>query len=199
METINTDYFDDLMQNRTLLIWAVACRRQLDRWLPHVVESVKAETPTDTWAVDIDHHFLLVACAQLLKAIELFDADIEVPAPNELREARDALEHWENNMPIFNRTPRTEMPTYPRPKAYAERNPGSSPFFALKYQLSISTKSETVSETCWITKNVTTEDVHVWLDAVERFVLARDPGMARFLGERRLDDVASLRTTRSPQ
>lgn len=64
---------------------------------------------------EFEHHFALVAARNLVKALELAPASRIVIDPTlraELIEGRDLLEHWTENMPLFNVTPR---PAEPRP------------------------------------------------------------------------------------
>ena len=74
---VTRNYFDDVMINRQRLLFAIATRRQLDRWEPIVAAHVRRlmgdrqlDDP-DIWAAEIEHHFLLIAARNLLRALEL--------------------------------------------------------------------------------------------------------------------------------
>jgi len=71
---MSDDYFDELMVNRERLLWAVATRRQLERWEPYVAAAVRDDglsDDRDIWAAAIEHHFALVAAHHLFQALDL--------------------------------------------------------------------------------------------------------------------------------
>jgi len=126
------DYFDDLMVNRQRLLWAVATRRQLERWEPLVAASVRAGyarhpfPDADIWSAEIEHHFTLIAARNLLRALDLPPATSVPVDPTlraELTEGRDLHEHWVENLPVFNVTPRAAQPPRRSGKEFAARNP----------------------------------------------------------------------------
>jgi hypothetical protein len=47
---------------------------------------------------------------------------------SELIEGRDLHEHWEENMPVFNVSPRVEMPPRSTGRRFAARNPKAGPY-----------------------------------------------------------------------
>lgn len=177
------DYFSPAMQDRTLMIWSIACRRQLERWEPLVAEYLRLtlanESPSGrlVWDANIEHHLLLVACHNLVKAIDKFDADIPIDpvVKAELTQVRDLLEHWHENMPIFNVKPRQSEPKYPSGKAFTERNPGRSPYWWLYWD---SKENQT-----GVTINVSARAVYELVEKVQRYVFERDPGLIRFVPE----------------
>jgi hypothetical protein len=65
------------MVDRQRLLWAVATRRQLERWeavlAPCVRGAMVDREPAgvDVWSAAIEHHFALVAARHLLRALEL--------------------------------------------------------------------------------------------------------------------------------
>lgn len=108
------------MPERQALLWAVAVRRQLDRWEPlaalHLGGSLKppsfrAITSEEMWRGEIEHHFHLIAAGKLLQAIPLLSEPpaIDPTVRAELKEVRDLLEHWTDDMPLFNVTPQKEQ------------------------------------------------------------------------------------------
>lgn len=70
-------YFDTPMLNRQRLLWAIATRRQLERWEPIVAEDTRRGLdgsqldPWDIWSAEVERHFLLVAARNLLRALDL--------------------------------------------------------------------------------------------------------------------------------
>src|SRR4051794_39310195 len=103
------------MLNRERLAWAVATRRQLDRWEPLVAENVRRSfedrqlDDADIWAAQVEHHFALIAARHLLQALDLEPRSgvaVDPTVRAELKEGRDLHEHWDENLPIFNVSPR---------------------------------------------------------------------------------------------
>lgn len=132
-------YFDGLMPERQALLWAVAVRRQLDRWEPLVAlhldgdlkpPSRRSITSEEMWRGEVEHHFLLIAAANLLHAIPLLSEPpvIDPTVRAELKEVRDLLEHWTDNMPVFNVRPRTSQPPRTSGRSFAARNPVKGPY-----------------------------------------------------------------------
>jgi hypothetical protein len=131
------DYFDATMVNRQRLLWAIATRRQLERWEPIVAALVRdgfASRPlagADVWSAEVERHFALVAARNLFRALDLpprTNVTVDSTLRSELIEGRDLQEHWTENMPVFNVTPRPTQPKYPTGKAFADRNPRSDPY-----------------------------------------------------------------------
>jgi len=167
-------YFETMIE-RQPLIWAAAVRRQLERWEPLVAlhtltDLQKNQKPApehpvsigllEIWEGESEHHFLLVAAGQLLKALAMLNNPpiIEEIVASELRESRDLNEHWEDNMPVFNVGPtRPKAPPRPSGKRFATRNPRHGPY-------------------CWwawdgnrgplVTPNVTATQVHELVEVV---------------------------------
>jgi hypothetical protein len=123
-------YFDQVMVNRQRLLWAVATRRQLERWEPLVASTVRVDPVVPecvtVWCAEMEHHYTLIAARNLIRAIELpppMAVAVDETLRAELIEGRDLHEHWVENMPIFNVTPRRGQPKYPSGKAFAKRHP----------------------------------------------------------------------------
>jgi hypothetical protein len=59
------------------MLWALATRRQLERWEPLVAAAVldgfagRQSADTDVWSAEIERHLVLVAARNLLRALEL--------------------------------------------------------------------------------------------------------------------------------
>ena len=174
------NYFDESMVNRQLLLWAIATRRQLERWEPLVAARLRAgyggpPFPDELiWEAEIEHHFLLIAARNLIHAIDLPGADIAIEEPIrlELVEGRDLNEHWRENLPVFLVSPRREEPRYPSGQRFAKRNPERSPYWWLGWN---STDGPTVLP------NVPARAVHELIDRVEAAVIARDSGLKRLV------------------
>lgn len=177
------DYFNERTVNRQLLMWAIACRRQLDRWEPFVAAFVRSQLNGPPfgdaliWEAQIEHHFLLIAARNLIRAIDMTDGaiPIEPTIRAELIEGRDLIEHWSENLPVFLVRPRSREPRYPSGKSFAERNPEATPYWWLGWSSADGPQ---------VLPNVSAHALHELVDRVEEAVLARDPGFRRFMSVR---------------
>jgi hypothetical protein len=177
-------YFGETMVNRQRLLWAVATRRQLERWEPIVAGIVRdgfAERPpdgADVWAAEIERHFTLVAARNLFRALDLPPASgvsVDPTVRAELIEGRNLNEHWRENMPIFNVRPRPAEAKHDSGKRFAARNPDRRPYS----QFSWTNKAGAL-----LLPNVPAKSVHELLDAVEAEVLAKDASLGEYIPPR---------------
>ena len=142
---VGRDPYFDSAPERQALVWAGAVRRQLGRWEPLVAKHLltmmepnmtpRPIPPTtmrseEYWQGEVERHFLLIAARNLVKAIDLMDPRPKVDAVvrAELIETRDLVEHWTENMPVFNVTPLPRRPGYRSGKDFAARNPDHGPY-----------------------------------------------------------------------
>ena len=178
------DYFDATMLNRQRLIWAVATRRQLERWEPLLASAVldgfanRQPADADVWSAEVERHLALVAARNLLRALKrpppstvVLDATVQ----SELIEGRNLVEHWVENMPVFNVSPAPRKPSHPSGKNFAERNPGRDPYGRGEWSNKTGAR---------LLPNVTALAVHQLLDDVEAEVLASDPSLAAYFPPR---------------
>lgn len=182
--SVTRDYFDGPMLSRARLFWSVATRRQLERWEPIVAAfylDLWADRETygaDIWSAEIEHHFALVAANNLLRALDL-DPETSVPVDPtvraELREVRDLHEHWDENLGVFNVTPRPVEPKHRSGKRFAERNPDISPYDWLRFSPRTGAQ---------LSPNVYAPVIHELLDAVDADVLDGDRSFAEFIPPR---------------
>jgi hypothetical protein len=161
------DYFDPKMVNRSRLLWTVATRTQLERWEPFVVrhvytvQGVHLLENADYWAAEREHHFALVAARNLIHALDLEPASRVAVDPTiraELIEGRDLLEHWVENLPVFNVWPRPRDPKRRSGRDFAMRNPREGPYWWLSWNS---------KHGPMLMPNVSAPAVHEILDAVE--------------------------------
>jgi hypothetical protein len=166
------------------LIWTIATRGQLERWESLVAAWVRdglARRQTEgavIWTAATEHHFALIAARNLLRALDLDPATsvpVDATLRNELIEGRDLNEHWPENLPVFNVTPRVEQPPRRSGKSFAARNPTVGPYSWLSW------KGKTGP---LLLPNVTAFAVHELLDAVEGDVLAKRPDLRSFVPPR---------------
>jgi hypothetical protein len=170
------DYFDGTMLNRQRLFWVVATRRQLERWEP-LVASVVRLTSLDSlvpdcvtvWSAEMEHHFALIAARNLIRAVELrppMRVSVDETLRAELIEGRDLHEHWVENMPIFNVTPRPDHPKRRSGKDFANRNPDRGPYWWLGWSSKAGAR---------LMPNVPAPVMHELIDAVEAEVVSDEP------------------------
>jgi hypothetical protein len=178
------DYFDQRMVNRSRLLWTVATRRQLERWEPYVAAHICARFGRrhvqngDIWLAELEHHFALVAARNLIHALELEPVSTVPLDPTiraELIEGRDLLEHWVDNLPVFNVSPPPKSPPRRSGRDFAARNPDRGPYWWLSWNS---------KQGAMLMPNVPAPAVHELLDAVEAEVLADDPSFASFVPPR---------------
>ena len=175
-------YFDEpVMQRRQVLLWAVAARRQLDRWEPLVIEHLNrlykdrpSITPERIWQGEAEHHFAIVAFDHMLEALKLWPNSVVMPpvVRDEMAEVRDLATHWIDNMPIFNSRPRPREPTHNTGKAFAARNPKQSPFNWWSWNS---------GRGALLTPHVSASDAREAIRAVQEAVLAEDPELAPYV------------------
>jgi hypothetical protein len=128
----------------------------------------------DYWQGELERHMLLIAARNLVKAIELLDCPpvVDPVVRAELIETRDLLEHWTENMPVFNVTPRPRQPGYRSGKDFAGRNAEHGPY-------------------CWwswnalrgplVTPNVSGEQLRLFVDDTVEAALTVRPDMAEYV------------------
>jgi len=177
---VTGDYFDETMVNRQRLLWTIATRRQLERWEPYVAAAVRDDglsESRDIWSAEIEHHFTLVAARHLIQALELSPTSVSIDSTvrDELIEGRDLHEHWLDNLPVFNVTPRPAQPPRQSGKNFAARNPKSGPYDWLRWS------NKTGAQ---LLPHVSAPALHELLDAVEAEVLANDDSLKRFVPPR---------------
>jgi hypothetical protein len=175
-----SDYFDSSMVHRQVMSWTVATRLQLDRWEPLVARSAwlnlyeKTQLPGALiWQAQFEHHFLLIACRNLVRALDLALTPVVVE-PNlraDLIAGRDLHEHWDENMPVFNVKPRKAEPPRRSGQGFAERNPGRGPYWWLGWSSSDGPR---------VLPNVPASILHDVLDAAQAWVDSERPEMAEY-------------------
>jgi hypothetical protein len=179
------DYFDELMVNRQRLLWVIATRRQLERWEPIVAEIVRegmAGHPpdgADVWSAEIERHFSLLAARNLFRALDrpppATTVSVDPTLRAELIEGRDLHEHWVENMPVFNVSPRVAQARYPSGKRFSARNPDSGPYSQFAWNPKTGAR---------LLPHVSARALHQLLDAVETDVLANDSALAEYVPPR---------------
>jgi hypothetical protein len=112
---------------------------------------------------------LLIATRHLFKALDLdppMKVSVDPTLRSELVEGRDLHEHWVENMPVFNVTPRVAQPQYPTGKSFAARNPERGPYWWLDWSNKTGAR---------IMPHVPAPALHGLLDSIEAEVVSDDP------------------------
>jgi hypothetical protein len=179
-------YFDELMVNQMRLRWAVATRRQLERWEPLVAAFARSQLNcgphgrADTWAAWMEHHFALVAARNLLRALDLTPTagvSIDPTMSAEIIEGRDLHEHWPENMPVFNVSPPPAKPPRRSGKEFATRNPssGNYPYWWLGWSRTTGPR---------LLPHVTAPELHELLNEIEADAVANVPSLSEYIPAR---------------
>lgn len=129
-------YFEDIGKTREVAYWTTATQVQLERWEPLVAESILLEWKKQTaggalvWQIDMERHFVLISATHLITAMKfaMYPVPIDEILTVEIPAGRDLLEHWKENIPVFNMHPRSAQPKYPSGKAFAALNPRQGPY-----------------------------------------------------------------------
>jgi hypothetical protein len=181
---VTNDYFDERMLNRQRLLWAVATRRQLERWEPIVAAVARHQIANrrpagkDIWSAEIEHHLALIAAHNLLQALDLAPATsvlVDATLRAELTEGRHLHEHWPDNMPVFNVRPRPAQPPRQSGKNFAGRNPDRGPYWWLGFD---------PKKGALLLPHVSAPTLHELLDAVEAEVLTNDDSFREYVPPR---------------
>lgn len=187
MTPSNDSYFSDTLAGfREPLLSAVAVRIQLGRWEPLVAKHALASldrsnntpppepmtiTIEEMWRMQVEHRSLLIAARSLVHGMEMLDPPLPIDSDvrADIIDVRDLLEHWVENMPIFNTTPTPRTPAYRSGKAFLARHPRSSPYTWSRWD----TQSGPL-----LTPDVNGETLRELADATTQAVLAAHPEMA---------------------
>lgn len=180
------EYFDSRAVRRQLLLWCVATRGPLEQWEHLVARSVALRLfnkdarrleGAAIWQMEISRHFALVAARNLLRALDLNGSPLAADSDvgDEVEDLRNLVEHWDENMPVFNVRPREEEPPRRAGKRFTERHPNRSPYDFWSWK---------GRGGAMLSPTLSSLDLHGFLDQVEQAVLDQSPDMARFVPER---------------
>lgn len=174
--TLDSEYFSGLMARRQALLWAIATRRQLDRWEALVASIVREQVSaagTVVWEAEVERHFALIAGRNLLWALDLPGSEVVVDrsALETVKNLRDVHEHWNENMPVFNVSPLQEAPPRKSGQTLAAQEPDRTPFSQFAW-------NSTEGPMLW--SGLPAATLRAVLDEIEEQVLAADPSLERF-------------------
>lgn len=177
-----SQYFEGLMVDRQLLFWTITTRRQLEQWEASLAEIISLGLQSNQpagqqiWRNQADHHFLFLAARNLVRAADLAaESLIETPLAETLKDVRDLLEHWDENMPIFNGNLKG-VPLRPSGKRFAERNPAATPYWPSAWN--------SKEGPLLFPSGPPAGELHNALDGVETFVIRRRPELIEYIPER---------------
>jgi hypothetical protein len=119
---------------------------------------------------------VFLAARNLVRAAEIAaESSIERTLADNLKDVRDLLEHWDENMPVFNTRPRGAPPRLSG-KRFAERNPKATPYWATTWN--------SINGPLLFPTGPSAAELHNALDQVEASVTRRRPELIRFIPER---------------
>jgi hypothetical protein len=173
---------DDGMQNRQVMLWLLATRRQVRRWEVVLAAEVRAQLSGNqaaggtVWTAQIERHLAFVAANNLLRALDNAD-DRFLTIPEDLatdvRTNRDLQEHWDEQWPAFyNAT--SPGPLRRSGKVFAERHPGATAYSFLHWNSKAGPQ---------LGRGVSVTELYAFLDALENEVLTAAPELADFIVE----------------
>lgn len=175
------DYFDAPAARRQILFWIVATRRQMDRWEPLVAEFLRhqlrrEQLPAELiWQGEAERHMAIIAARNLVRCVQELPhsvATLDASLAQRIEDARNLLEHWDENAPIFNVTPTQERPPRRSGQRFLEQQPGRSPYCWWAW---------TNHDGALLAPGLPAEEVREGLDRAQREVLDADPDLARFV------------------
>jgi hypothetical protein len=179
---VASQYFGGLMVDRQLLFWTVTTRRQLERWEACVAEMVslglegKQDPGQLVWRGEAEHHFMFLAARNLVRAAELLaEPLIDTALAETLKDVRDLLEHWDENMPIFNGHS-NGVPPRKSGKQFAARNPKATPYWSSEWN--------SKEGPLLFPSGPPAAELHDALDGVETSVIHRRPELIEYIPER---------------
>ena len=186
-------YFKTGGIERAALSWAVATRVQLDRWATYASLNLLgrlwgADTPLDgvaLWQLQFEHHFAVLAADHMLMAIDRLDPPIPVEQSlsEGIADLRDMLEHWLDNMPVFNQHPRPRQPAHRSGKRFAQNHPDRSPYNWLAWDSGVGPRLSTT---------VTANEVRALTYEVEARIVGDDPTYADYVPPPRAESPWSV-------
>lgn len=177
------DFFDSSFGVRQVLFWAVATRRHLELWETHVARIVaddlmgRKSSGQLIWNSQLDRHMTIICLRNVLRALDVAEDPPEVPSvvANTVKNVRDLLEHWDENMPIFNVTPRREEPPRTSGKDFAKAHPNQSPYYGINWK---------GKDGAMVTPNLAAPALHRLLDSLEQWATGASPALADYVPER---------------
>ncbi|MBA3432470.1 MAG: hypothetical protein H0U08_00080 [Actinobacteria bacterium] len=177
-------YFDEPMLSRQRLLWAIATRRQLERWERYVARDMALAFSDgeidglESWAAESERHLLLIAARNMLGALDLppvSTVEIDPTIRADIIAVRDLLEHWKENMPIFNAHPMPKVPSHGSGKGFADRYKRGGPFDAISWSN---------IDGATVLPSLSAQGLHEIIDAVEGEAVGAHPELAAFIPPR---------------
>lgn len=180
MQSETDPYWKPSAIRRETLFWVVATRIQVRRWEVAHAPIVRAAVIDDRepdgaaiWEAQRERHLAFVSARNLVRALNLKGQEVEVDRTlNVMHWGRDLLEHWDENLPIFNQRPRPQDPKYPSGRNYADWYEEHSPFSFGAWRGGVGPL---------LTPDLPVAELHAALDEIEAQILAAAPQMRKYL------------------
>lgn len=178
------EFFSGLSGARQVLFWVVATRRHLELWDEHVARIVAEDLRSREsdgqliWDSQLDRHLTIVCLRNVLRALDVVENPPEVPSGigETIKNVRDLLEHWDENMPIFNVSPRKAEPPRPPGKDFAKTHPDQTPYYGISWN---------GKRGSMVTPNLAAAQLHDLLDRLEGWAIEMSPSLKGFVHVRK--------------
>jgi hypothetical protein len=178
------DHFEGIDGLRQILLWTVATRQALERWESSVAAAIRLDLQEQRrppgqliWTAEIDRHWTFIAARNLLRALKTTDLGLMVDGELEAAviQHRDLLEHWDENMPVFNIRPRQADPGRKSGREYARKYPDSTPYGNIRWNS---------ADGPLLGSGVTAMQLHALLDDVQARTVAQHPSLESYIPNR---------------
>lgn len=178
-------YFDEESVARQVLFWSVGARRHLELWEERVASWIRVNLKDQqaipdgqlVWAAALDRHLVFVCMRNVLRALDLAKKPprLERKFTAAIKNVRDLLEHWDENMPVFNVSPRGS-PKRKSGQAFAADNPYDTPYGSMSWRSSVGAV---------LTPDVPASAMHASLDQLESWAVGVNPALVDYVPSRR--------------
>lgn len=171
---------DDTMQDRQVMFWLVATRKQVRAWEVSLAEWVRLGLANEhrggplVWSAQLAHHMALIAGENLLRALDNAEARYSAmpePIAREVAVLRHLHEHWDEQWPSFYDV-NNPGPHKRSGQHFVELHPGRSPYWALGWSS---------KEGPRLGPGLLAGVLHEYLDALQAEVLVGAPDLVRFV------------------
>ncbi len=168
---------------RPVAFWAASAIVQFGRWSDCVADAValglflkddKEKRAAARWGAERERHFLLVSAHHLIDATAKarFGVQATGTVARDIPDARDLLEHWHDNMPVFNHHPQHTTPPRRSGQNFLANNPDGNPYDAWNWNNTVGPR---------LLPEVSGADLEQFVRRVERELIRADATWQRHL------------------
>lgn len=170
---------DDTMQDRQVMFWLLATRQHVRSWEVHVADYIRSQFTSEdrprslVWAAQLGHHMALVACHNLVRALDNAEArytQMPEEMEREIQVLRNLHEHWDEQWPAFYNVD-NPGPLKRSGQEFNDMYPRRSPYWALGWSNTDGPR---------LGPGLTAGAMHAYLDLLETEVTASAPDLAQY-------------------